>query len=98
LNLQGPAEPYTACPYCLTKITEAKIEPAKKPERMHTETDLAKEKPSNNKEKLPINNEKSPGCQNHLGYLSERGQNQQIPDECIVCREIVECMLQKMRT
>jgi hypothetical protein len=43
------------------------------------------------------NSEKPGACQYHLGYLSERSSKQQIPDDCLVCKDIVECMLKKMR-
>ena len=92
MNLQqDSAEPYAACPYCLTKITEAQLEAENKPEKAQIETGLPEEKPTKNREK-PLT------CHHYLGYLSEREQKEQIPDECIVCKDIVECMLRKMRT
>jgi len=92
LNLQkDSAEPYAACPYCLTKITEIQIETENKPEKTQIETDLAEEPSTKNKEKPTT-------CHYHLGYLSEREKKEQIPDECIVCKDIVECMLSSMRT
>jgi hypothetical protein len=50
------------------------------------------------KEKSTKNKEKPAGCRYHLGYLSEREQKEQIPDDCIVCKNIVDCMLKKMRS
>ena len=92
LNLQlDPAEAYAACPFCLTKITEAKIEMNDEPEKAPVETVLHKEKQNRN-------NEKPANCKYHLGYLSERERNQQIPDECIICEDSLECMLRKMKT
>jgi hypothetical protein len=92
LNLQqDPAQTYAACPFCLTKITEVQIEASNKPRKAQVETILSKEKPTRSREKPSA-------CQHHLGYLSEREKNQQIPDECIICQDIVECMLRKMRT
>jgi hypothetical protein len=41
--------------------------------------------------------EKPVVCNFHLGYLSERAQKEQIPEECFVCKDIVDCMLRKMR-
>jgi hypothetical protein len=35
-------------------------------------------------------------CSLHFGYLSERSKNENIPDECVVCENIVKCMLKKM--
>ena len=37
-------------------------------------------------------------CQYHLGYLSERSSKEQFPDDCLVCKNIVECMQKKTRT
>ena len=92
INLQeDSAEPYSACTYCLMKIFEPEPIPEKMSER--------KEKPeaeSSIKEKTSKNKEKPSGCNYHLGYLSEREQKGQIPDECIVCKNIVDCMLKKV--
>jgi hypothetical protein len=89
LNLQDSAGPYAACPYCLTKITESQVEINKS--ETQDESRPSKEKSSRNKGKPST-------CRHHLGYLSERENRQEIPDECIVCRLLLECMLQKMRT
>ncbi|HVO85617.1 MAG TPA: hypothetical protein VMT06_00675 [Candidatus Eisenbacteria bacterium] len=32
-------------------------------------------------------------CSHHLGYLSERTKKESIPEECIMCDNIVKCML-----
>jgi hypothetical protein len=39
---------------------------------------------------------KAQGCIHHLGYLSERSKKEKIPDECIVCENIVQCMLKNV--
>ncbi len=89
LNLQQEsAEPYDACPFCLTEIAIPQLEKDNKLEK--TTSVSSKDKSSKNKEK-------SYACQYHMGYLSEREQKQPIPDECIVCKDIVECMLKKIR-
>ena len=41
--------------------------------------------------------QQSSSCSFHLGYLSERDAKGQIPDECMACKDIVDCMLKKMR-
>lgn len=41
--------------------------------------------------------EKPAECRHHPGYLSERSSKEQISDECMICKDIVECMLKKMR-
>jgi uncharacterized Zn finger protein (UPF0148 family) len=99
LNLQeNPAEPYFACPYCLTKVKP--IEEPKKTQVKAEENSLEKEQPNviqvKTKEKMK-ENDKPVGCHYHPGYLSERSSKEQIPEECVVCTKIVECMLRKMR-
>jgi hypothetical protein len=36
-------------------------------------------------------------CAHYLGYLSEKSSSEQIPDECMMCKDIVTCMLKKMK-
>jgi len=88
LNLKDPGRPYPACPYCFTRISDPHIESRKS--QSQDEKCSAKERTSKDKDK-PQN------CRNHFGYLSERENKQQIPDECIVCTVIIDCMLQKMK-
>ncbi len=89
LNLQqNPTEPYFACPYCLTKISDVEQE-KEKPKPVQTKK--TKEEGSGK-----IKSAGEAGCKYHLGYLSERGHKEQIPDDCLVCKSIVECMLKKM--
>ena len=92
LQQQDSTEPYNACPYCLTKISEKPIKIEGKPEKVQLE-----KKQDKTKEKIFGDDEKPPACHYHMGYLSERTQKEQIPDECIVCKDIVDCMLRKMR-
>ena len=36
-------------------------------------------------------------CLHYLGYLSEKESKEKIPDQCITCKDIVTCMLKKMK-
>ena len=100
MNLQQDSkEPYDACPYCLTEIvlddepTIACAEPETfEPEE--TETEVEEQKPMEEKLETP---EAPSECSNYLGYLSERSSKEQIPDECMMCKDIVNCMLKKMK-
>lgn len=98
LNLQqASTEPYSACPYCLTKIEEKPIRIVSKPQKAVVEKSSVIEAQAIPKEEPLGNDEKPSTCRFHIGYLSERSQKEQIPDECLVCRDIVDCMLRKMR-
>jgi hypothetical protein len=98
LNLQQDSEePYDACPYCLTEIVvddEPTIASAE-PETFEPEETEAEEKEST-EERVEIPETPSE-CSYHLGYLSERSSKEKIPDECMMCKDIVECMLKKMK-
>jgi len=39
----------------------------------------------------------NPKCLHHLGYLSQRPRGEKIPEECMTCEKIVECMLSKLK-
>jgi hypothetical protein len=36
------------------------------------------------------------GCTHNFGYLSQRSSKEKIPEECMVCENIVQCMLKKV--
>jgi hypothetical protein len=101
LNLQQDTEePYDACPYCLTEITldeESTVtydEPEPETfEPEEPEPEVEEQKPIEEKLETPESSE----CLHHLGYLSERSSKEQIPDECMMCKDIVACMLKKMK-
>jgi hypothetical protein len=96
LNLQqNPTEPYYSCPYCLTQIEKEQIlETEKKPE----ETPLKEMQAESDQGEMVKSNVTPASCQYHLGYLSERSSKEQFPDDCLVCKDIVECMKKKTRT
>jgi hypothetical protein len=93
LNLQQDSEgPYDACPYCLTEIPpdNGLMVTCDEPK----ETEAEEKEYTEEQDEIP---EKSSECGYHLGYLSERSSKEKIPDECIMCKDIVECMLKKMK-
>ena len=106
LNLQQDTEePYDACPYCLTEIVlddEPTIAPDE-PEIFEPEETEEPEAAEIEVEETPRVEEQvevpeAPSeCPHHLGYLSERSSKEQIPDECMMCKDIVTCMLKKMK-
>ena len=89
---QNPTEPYLSCPYCLTKI-----EIIDEPLEIVEEPVEAQEKPSDVEIEESNDNEKLSNCQFHPGYLSERSSKENIPDECLICKDIVDCMMKKTR-
>jgi hypothetical protein len=83
----GSQEPYTACPYCLTEITAADAQIVASNKDGETEHLLSKEEADNFRA--------PPECKTHFGYLGERSTKEQIPDECMMCKALFQCMLKK---
>ena len=107
LNLhQDPEGPFDACPYCLTEINMEDT-PATTPDKPETfeeeaveaepELEVEMEEKAPPAEKHVEIPEAPSGCQHHIGYLSEKSSKEQIPDECMMCKDIVKCMLKKMK-
>ncbi|MEM3703400.1 MAG: hypothetical protein QXX79_03135 [Candidatus Bathyarchaeia archaeon] len=78
---------YYACPRCLTKVEYLK--PQKDDRKGENEKEKAftavihKSKESWSKEAK---------CGHFLGYLKKRPKNMPIPDECLTCSKMIECL------
>jgi hypothetical protein len=103
LNLQqDPDGPFDACPYCLTEIN-VEDTPAVAPdepetfEEEETEAEIEVEETAPPAEENVDITEAPSECRHHIGYLSEKSSKEQIPDECMMCKDIVKCMLKKMK-
>jgi hypothetical protein len=87
INLQQSSEEtYNACPYCLTEITFIEPEGGNPSEETIIEVSSNADMP---------NQEKELACKYHMGYLNEKERTTSIPDECILCKKIIDCMLEK---
>jgi len=90
-----PAEQYYACPHCLIKL-DAGTE--NEEEVIEENLDVVPVKPQKGEVeapvKLPKMEEKGPTkCPHYFGYLTKRPKDASIPQECLTCPKIVECML-----
>jgi hypothetical protein len=88
------SETYDACPHCFHKVTNQPITvPEKKSEKTVPSvpsipiTEIDKEESDEE--------DKSIECPHSFGHLSRRPKGSSIPDECLTCREITQCMLQR---
>jgi len=91
------AEVYDACPFCLTEITvesSTNIEEEKNLEIKKTE----REETSmySKKETMAESPPKMQKCTHQFGYLSKRSAKEKIPEECMMCENIVQCMLKNV--
>ena len=90
---------YSACPYCLTEILiekNSEVEEERRTlEKKRAIIKKAKALPPKLKsaEQLSLKENK---CPYHFGYLSQRSKKEEIPEECMTCEKIVQCMLKKV--
>jgi hypothetical protein len=95
LSLQN-SEPYPACPHCLMHI-DTQEKPSKTETILDNEISKVIEETPSLAERQTSREMKKPGCAHHLGYLSERSSQEKMPEECITCTELVDCMLKNLK-
>jgi len=74
----------------LEKVLEAI---SAEPQRERRDREAAPVKPSKEEEKGPRGEETPKRCPHHFGYLAHRPKDASIPQECLTCQKIVDCML-----
>lgn len=85
-------EEYYACPRCLSKVRSVErrepVEVAEE-EAESLESGLGMKVEDAMKD---VAMEETGGCGHHLGYLRQRPKNTPIPEECLTCSKMIECM------
>jgi hypothetical protein len=84
---------YDACPRCLTAITVEGSVPVVDAKPCATAEDTTGQETVVSSEERRASPLTTVQCAYHLGYLNERSKNEKIPEDCIVCENIVKCML-----
>ena len=89
------ATPYDACPYCLTEVVPEKVvSPTEAAlESVLEETKVEEISMPTIEEKSTQTQSQTKKCEHQFGYLSKRSAKEKIPEECITCESIVQCML-----
>jgi DNA-directed RNA polymerase subunit RPC12/RpoP len=85
-----PVETYPACPYCMSRIDleeENMKHTDQLPKVMKIKAVLQEEK---EREESKDTNE--PKCQHGFGYLKKRSKGSPIPDECLICQKMIQCL------
>jgi len=81
IDLAKPSEESSyVCPYCLSKIELARPEQETVAETFSGE-------------KVQDVTEQREGCPQFVGYLSKRPKNAPIPDSCLICPEMIKCLV-----
>ncbi len=88
-----PQAKYYACPYCFSKMDDADLDVA---DPLHSEgyelptKDTLKK---NVKASNHVDAERIADCPHSLGYLKSRGKSEGVPDGCLTCPKILQCMV-----
>jgi len=90
----GNGAVYEACPYCLTEIIVEKpaLISTTEQEISKRERESGEKPPAKEKHTVQAVPEKTE-CKHYFGYLSQHSSKEDVPEECIVCEKIVQCML-----
>jgi DNA-directed RNA polymerase subunit RPC12/RpoP len=84
VNSHGYTQTYYACPRCLTKVA---VKDSKERDKKETTPSVEEIK------KTEVKNESAVECKHFLGYLKKRPKGTSIPDECLICDKMVECLI-----
>jgi len=87
----NPPETYPACPYCMSRIDterEEEYEPTKNASMsLGIRTVLEREQ-----EKIEKEGTGEAKCSQGFGYLKKRPKGAPIPDECLTCPKMIQCI------
>ncbi|MEM0008138.1 MAG: hypothetical protein QXR89_07745 [Candidatus Bathyarchaeia archaeon] len=81
----GSSKTYYACPRCLTKVGEVKT-------TRHDQSEEAEKSSTVVLRKKEESKSEEVKCEHFLGYLRKRPKNTPIPDECLTCSKMIECL------
>ena len=85
-------EEYYACPRCLTKVGD--VEHERKTETRES-LEEEEEKPQEVEETATVETsklEETQTCPYHMGYLKKRQKGTAIPEGCLTCTKMIDCM------
>lgn len=88
----GNSVQYLGCPYCLTKI-EKNLESKREEQTLSARKDVIEDLKTKLMKTKPTQEPSSKKCPHHLGYLSQRSRGENTPEECMICENLIECML-----
>jgi hypothetical protein len=86
VSSRGCVKTYYACPRCLSKVGDVKHDK----DGDDKETSISTEKV---KKVALAKHEDDVKCKHFLGYLKKRSKDAPIPDGCLTCNKMIECMV-----
>jgi DNA-directed RNA polymerase subunit RPC12/RpoP len=88
----NPAETYLACPYCMSRMDTKTEEEEQRPIRSVSATSRIAAILKKEQDKLDQRGTDEGNCSNGFGYLKKRPKGTPIPDECLVCEKMIQCL------
>lgn len=94
LSHRPRSETYFACPYCFSKVDASE----EADHRLFHSSGFEMSTPEDDKNLKTVDHKKSlkaeasGSCPHGLGYLKTRSKDQAIPDGCLTCPRILQCM------
>ena len=98
LSHKPHSETYYACPHCFSKMETADRDEPTESKLMKSEDyeTATKSSDKGTKTKAPKKTgDVAPvaSCPYHVGYLKTRSKSEAVPDGCLTCSKILECMV-----
>jgi len=84
VSSSGYIQKYYACPRCIVKIRDTKAQEKEEEKATFQRGDS---------KKLAAVSESNFECGHFLGYLKKRSKDTPIPDECLTCNKMIECLI-----
>ncbi|MBX5326431.1 MAG: hypothetical protein ACQXXH_00780 [Candidatus Bathyarchaeia archaeon] len=96
-----PVETYFACPFCMSRVDLEepkprlpKLEKPVLPVEEDVEDVKEDVKPLKRVEGVPeVSVDKQDVCLHEFGYLKSRPKGKPIPDECLTCPKMIQCLM-----
>lgn len=99
LSRKPRSETYYACPYCFSRMDECDHDVSDELQLIRKsgydeETDESPRKNVKSAVQKELGNETvAVQCPHQMGYLRTRSKDQAVPDTCLTCPKILQCMI-----
>lgn len=99
LSHKPRSETYNACPYCFSRMDEYDHECTNElrlPKKNEYDEETDDDHKRNVKSTVQKETEKQTGsvqCPYQMGYLRSRSKDKAVPDTCLTCPKILQCMI-----
>ncbi len=86
----APMQTYNACPFCFSKVSET--EALEEPNNLNVSTS-EEVSPVRARVQKTAEIPEHINCPHYFGYLKKRPRNASIPDTCLTCQKMIQCLL-----